>query len=93
MIKNSVVYTETAKEQLSGLYYLGFEKSYSENKSIAEPIPTVMHFQKMMSIFSKYYLKKFTTTSLILDSALLLLRPTINPTTKQKRDRSVKSAE
>ena len=75
VIINSAIYGQQANShQISGFYYLVFWKGYLEEKNTWKPSSIVKHFQKLISIFYKEYLKKPTATSQLLDSAPLMAK-------------------
>ncbi len=91
MIDNAV-YDQQANDQMPGLYYLVLWKSYPEEENTWEPSSAVIHLRKLISTFHKEYLEKPTATSLALDSAPPMARPTISKKPKRKRGRPSKRA-
>lgn len=62
-------------------------KSLLEDESTWEQASIILHLQKIISTFYKDYLKKLTTTSLYLHSALPMARQMVELTIKQKHGR------
>ena len=80
-IWNSVVYAmESEAGHLPRLYYLVYWKSYPEEESTWEPTSAMHHLQKLLSKFHRENPTKPTATSLPVDSALPITRPTVKPT-------------
>ena len=84
-IRDSAVYAKEVDRHLPGLYYLVAWKGYPEEKSTWEPSWAVIHLRKMVSTFYKDHPKKPTATSVPLDSAPPMAKPTIQLPAKQKR--------
>ena len=84
-IRDIAVYTKQADRHLPELYNLVVWKSYLKKKNTREPFLSVMHLRKMLSTFHKNSLKKPTATSALLDSAPLIVKPTIQFSIKRKR--------
>ena len=84
-IYDSAVYAKKADRHLPGLYYLITWKGYSEEENTYEPFLAVIHLRKMITIFYKDHLKKPTTTSAPLHSALPMDKSTIQLSTKRKQ--------
>ena len=97
VIIDSAVYAKKADENLPGLYYLVFWKSYPEEKSTWKPSFAVMHFWKMISIFHKDYLKKLTAIFSLFNSTPSMAKPSVKPpvkaSAKQKQGRSISSTK
>ena len=95
-IWDSALYAIKSKlGHLPGLYYLVAWKGYLKEKNIWEPVLAVQHLRKLISSFHKDHPEKPTATSLPVDSALPMARPTVKPArliTKQKRGRLANSA-
>ncbi len=89
-IIDSAVYGQQANDQMSGLYYLVLWKGYLEEENIWESSSAVMHLRKLISTFHKEHPEKPTATSLPLDSAPPIARPTIPKEPKRKRGRPSK---
>ena len=96
-ICDSAVYAMKSESgHLPRLHYLVTWKGYSEKENIWEPVSMVQHLRKLISSFHKDHPEKPTVTSLPVDSALPIARPTDKPTakctTKRKRGQSANSA-
>ena len=78
-IMNSAVYGKQANDsdQMLDSYYFVLWKSYPKEKNTWEPSLAVIHLQKLINTFNNEYLEKPTATSLSLDSALSMARPTV----------------
>ncbi len=92
IIINNAVYSQQANDQIPGLYYLVLWNGYPEEKSTWEPSLTVIHLRKLISTFHKEHPAKPTATSLPLDSAPLMAKPTILKEPKQKCGHPTKGA-
>ena len=92
-IMDSVVYAKEAERHLPGLYYLVSWKGYPEEESTWEPSSAVMHLRKMISAFHKDHPEKPTTTSLPLNSAPPMAKPSVKPSAKRKRGRPIGSTK
>ena len=96
-ISDSAVYAMESKSgHLPGLYYLVAWKGYPEEENTWESFSAVQHLRKLIWLFYKDHTKKLTATSPPIDSALLMAKPTVNPTakstTKQKWGRPANRA-
>ena len=78
-IIDSAVNVKKAQRHLPGLYYFVFWKSYPEKKSTWEPSFAVIHLWKIISTFHKNHPEKPTATSLPLNSAPPMAKPSIQP--------------
>ena len=77
-IRDSVVYArESESGHLPGLYYLVFWKGYPEEENTWEPASAVQHLRKLISSFHEDHLDKPTATSLAIDTAPPMARPTV----------------
>ena len=76
-IRDSAVYAKEVDRYLLGLYYLVTWKGYPEEKSTWEPFLAVIHLRKMVSTFHRDHPEKPTATSVPLDSAPPMAKPTI----------------
>ncbi len=76
-IIDSAVYNQQANDQMPGLYYLILWKGYPKEENTWEPSSAVIHLRKLISTFHKEHPEKPTATSLPLDSAPPMARPTI----------------
>ena len=96
-IKDSAVHAKEAERHLPGLYYLVSWKGYPEEESTWEPSSAVMHLRKMISAFHKDHPEKLTASSLPLDSAPPMAKPSIKPpvksSAKRKRGRPIGSTK
>ncbi len=77
---------------MPGLSYLILWKGYPEEENTWKPSSAIIHLQKLISTFYKENPEKPTATSLPLDSAPLIARPTIPKESKRKRSRPSKGA-
>ena len=85
-IWDSAVYaSELESGQLPGLYYLVVCKDYSKEENTWKPLLTAQHLEKLISCFHKEYVEKSTATSLPINSALPLARPTMRPTPLKRK--------
>lgn len=78
-ICNSIVNTSKLEDHVLGHDYLILWKDYSRKKNIFEPTLVVLDLCKLINIFYYNYFKNITTTFLLINSALLIARPTIRP--------------
>ncbi len=84
-IVDSVVYGQQANsDQMPGLYYLVSWKGYPEEENTWEPSLAVIQLRKLISTFHKEHPEKPTATTLLLDSASPMARPTVPKKLKQK---------
>lgn len=92
-ICSSIVYAKESKSYLPDLYYLVSWKGHPEEENIWEPVLAIFYLQKLVITFYKEYLKKTIMTSLLIDSALPMAKPTVRSkaSTKQKRGRPIKA--
>lgn len=88
-MKDFSVYIKAPKIQIPRLQYQVFQKFYLKDKSIWELVSAFMHFQKIFSIFYKYYLDQFTARSLILTFALHIDRLMVKSTTLPKSGKNI----
>ena len=88
-IGDSAVYASKSESgQLPGLYYLVAWKKYLKKENTWKPSFAVQYLKKLINSFHKDYPEKPTTTSLPIDAALSMARPTVKPTSlKRKRGR------
>ena len=87
-IRDSEVYArESESGYLPGLYYLVSWKGYPEEENTWEPASMVKHLRKLISSFHKDYSDKPTATSLAIDTAPPMARPTVKPAEPPKRKR------
>ncbi len=92
VIIDSAIYGQQANNQIPSLYYLVSWKSYLEEENTWEPSSIVIHLWKLISTFHKEHPEKPTATSLPLDSALRMARPTIPKKPKRKHGHPNKGA-
>ena len=74
---DSVVYAKEANGHLPELYYLVAWKGYPRKENTWEPFSAVMHLRKMVSTCHKDNPEKPTVSSVPLDSAPPMAKPTI----------------
>ena len=92
-IWDSAVYTKESADQLLGLYYLIWWKSYSEEKNIWEPALAIQHFWRLVTTYHKDNPEKLIATSASVNMAPpmarpttpLMARPTTTPTKKHSQ--------
>ena len=84
-IWDSAIYAKEVDKHLPGLYYLVAWKGYPEEENSWELSLTVIQLRKMISTFYKDYPEKLTAISVPQDSALLMAKPTIQLSMKQKQ--------
>ncbi len=94
---NSKIYAkELNSSQLPGLYYLVSWKDYPEEEYTWEPALAMLYLCKLISTFHHNHLERPTATSLPIDSAPPMARPTVKPraeaSSKQKWDGLVKDS-
>ena len=78
-IRDSMVFAKKSEAgQSPGLYYLISWKEYPEEDNIWEPSSAVQHLRKLLSTFHNYP-DKTTATSLPIDTAPPMARPTVSP--------------
>ena len=86
-IINSAMYGQQANnDQMLSLYYLVLWKGYPEKENTQELLLTIIYLWKLISIFYKQHPEKLTATSLPLDFAPPMARPTVLKEPKQKYD-------
>ena len=73
---NAIYAKKSATRQLPGLYYLVSWKGYHEEKNIWEPALAIQHLQRLVTAYHKDNLEKPTATSLPVDMAPPMARPT-----------------
>ncbi len=77
-IIDSAVYGQQANSnQIPSFYYLVLCKGYPEEENTWEPSLVVIHLRKLINTFHKEHPEKPTVTSLPLDSAPPMARPTV----------------
>ena len=79
-IWDSAVNARKSKGHLPGLYYLIAWKNYPEKENTWESLSAVQHLKKLISSFHKDHPEKPTATSLTIDFAPSMARPTIKLT-------------
>ena len=92
-IWDSAVYARELAGQLPGLYYLVSWKSYPEKQNIWEPASAIQHLQKLVTAYHKDNPEKLTVTSLPVDTALLMARPSAPPRPTAKPTRAPKPSQ
>ena len=95
-IWDSAVYANKSESgHLPGLHYLVAWKGYPKEENTWELLSAVQHLRKLISSFHKDHPKKPTATSLPIDSAPPMAKPTVKSTakaiTKPKRGRPANS--
>ena len=79
-IWDSAVYTRKSKSgYLPSLSYLIAWKDYSEEENTWKPLSAIQHLKKLISCFYKEHLNNPIATSLPIDSALQIVKPTVQP--------------
>ena len=76
-IYDSAVYARESTGHLSGLYYLVSGKSYLIEENTWEPYSAIQHLRKLISSFYKNHPNKPITTFDAIDTAPLIVWPTI----------------
>ena len=85
-IQDSVVYTkESATGQLPRFYFLILWKSYPEEENTWEPVLAILHLLRLTNAYHKNNLERPTATSLPVNMAPLMARPTAALTKKRGR--------
>ena len=83
-IWDSAVYAkESATGQLPGLYYMVSWKGYFKEKNTWEPASAIQHLWKLVTVYHKDIPEKPTATSLPINVAPPIARPTAAPTKKR----------
>ena len=81
---------------LLSFYYLISWNGYPQEENTREPALTMLYFCKFINIFYYDYLKRPIITSLLIDSAPWMARPTIKPKaealSKQSYNRPIKNS-
>ena len=77
IINNAVYGKQANNDKMLGIYYFILWKDYPEEENTWEPLLAVIHLRKLINTFHKEHPEKPTATSLPLDSALPMARPTI----------------
>ena len=88
-IQDSAVYTKESAGQLPGLYYLVSWKGYSEEENTWEPASVIQHLQRLVTAYDKDNSEKPTATSVPVNTAPPIARPTA--ASIKKRGRPAKS--
>ena len=88
-IRDSAVYARESAGQLPGLYYLVSWKGYPEEENTWEPASAIQHLRRLVTAYHKDNPEKPTATSVPVDTAPPMARPTAAPT--KKRGRPAKS--
>lgn len=78
-IWDNVIYAKESKGHLLGLYYLILWKNYLKKKNTWEPILSVQHLQKLISIFHKDDPNKSIAIASLVDITLSMDRLMIKP--------------
>ena len=80
---------ESKSGHLPGFYYLVAWKGYPEKENTWGPVLGIQHLRKSISLFHKDHPEKPAATSLLVNFAPPIARPTVKPTakytTKRKR--------
>ena len=93
-IRDSAVYTrESELDHLPGLYYLVSWKGYLGEENTWKPASAVQHLRKLISSFHKNHPDKPPATSLAIETALPMTRPTVKLSAKQKQGRPTRRAK
>lgn len=72
-----MIYSNKAKDYLSGLYYLVLWKSYPKKENMWEPVSIILQLCKIIGTFYLNYLTKLIVTFLLIDSTLSMARPIV----------------
>ena len=85
-IWDSEIYAkESELGHLPGLYHLVSWKGYPEVENTWEPASAVQYLRKLISSFHKDHLDRSTTTSLAINTASPMARPTVKPAEPPKQ--------
>ena len=84
-IQNSAVYAKESSRQLPGLYYLVLWTGYREEENTWEPALAIQHLRRLVTTYHKDNSKKPTATSVPVNIAPPMTRPTAAPTKKRGR--------
>ena len=73
---NAVYAKESTTGQLPGLYYLALWKGYPKEENTWEPILAIQHLWRLVTAFHKNNPEQLIATSLPVDTASTMARPT-----------------
>ena len=94
VIWDSAIYTrESESGHLLALYFLVLKKRYAKEENTWKLVSVVQHLRKLISSFYKDYHDKPTATSLVIDNAPLMARPTVRPIIKLSKPLKQKQEE
>lgn len=92
-IWDSIAYIQELKSNyLLRFYYLISWKKYLKKENIWEPFSLIQYLKKLIRSFYKNYSDKLIVIFEAIDTALLIVKPTIRPTVKPIKQKKCQSA-